>query len=90
VAVALQSDGNAITSARVVVSAATPKATRMAGAEKLLTGASADDKVLRDAGDAAADEAEILADVRGSAAYKRELLRVFIGRAVREALGGTR
>ena len=86
VAVALDTDGKTVKSARVVVSAATPKATRLAGAEKLLTGASIDDKVLKAAGDAAADEAEIIADVRGSAAYKRELLRVYIGRAVRDAL----
>ena len=85
-AVALDTDGKAVKSARVVVSAATPKATRLAGAEKLLTGATIDDKMLKAAGDAAADEAEIIADVRGSAAYKRELLRVYIGRAVREAL----
>ena len=86
VAVALDTDGKAVKSARIVVSAATPKATRMAGAEKRLTGATIDDKILKAAGDAAVDEAEIIADVRGSAAYKRELLRVYIGRAVREAL----
>ena len=38
------------------------------------------------AGDAAAEEAECISDVRGSAAYKRELLRVYIGRVVRQAL----
>ena len=35
-------------------------------------------------GDAAADEAECVTDVRGSAAYKRELVRVYVGRAVRK------
>ena len=30
-------------------------------------------------------EADIIADLRGSASYKRELLRVYIGRAVRAA-----
>ena len=34
----------------------------------------------------AAEEAECISDVRGSAAYKRELLRVYIGRVVRQAL----
>ena len=43
------------------------------------------------AGDAAAAEAEIIADVRGSAAYKRELLRVYVGaRGARGASGGAR
>jgi aerobic carbon-monoxide dehydrogenase medium subunit len=89
VAVALDLDGGAIKSARAVVSAATPKATRLKAAEKVLTGASIDDKILKMAGEAAAEEAEIIGDLRGSAAYKRELLRVYIGRAVRAAAGGT-
>jgi carbon-monoxide dehydrogenase medium subunit len=71
----------------VVVSAATEKVTRMSGAEKILQGAPAEDAVLKRAGDAAAEEASILADAHGSAAYKRELLRVYLRRAVRRALG---
>ena len=71
----------------VVVSAATEKVTRMAGVEKLLQGAAADDAVLKRAGDAAAEEASILSDAHGSAAYKRELLRVYLRRAVQRALG---
>jgi carbon-monoxide dehydrogenase medium subunit len=71
----------------VVASAATEKVTRMVEAEKLLQGAAVEDAVLRRAGDAAADEASILSDAHGSAAYKRELLRVYLRRAVRHALG---
>jgi aerobic carbon-monoxide dehydrogenase medium subunit len=70
----------------VVVSAATEKVTRMVSAEKLLQGAVPEDAVLNRAGDAAAEEASILADAHGSAAYKRELLRVYLRRAVRQAL----
>ena len=86
VAVALEAEGSAVKSARVVVSAATEKATRLKGAERLLAGATVDEKILARAGDAAAEEAECITDVRGSAAYKRELTRVYIGRALREAL----
>jgi aerobic carbon-monoxide dehydrogenase medium subunit len=71
----------------VVASAATEKVTRMTAAEKLLQGAAAEDAVLSRAGDAAAEEASILSDAHGSAAYKRELLRVYLRRAVRRALG---
>ena len=88
VAVAIDADGGAVKSARVVVSAATTKATRLKSAEKVLTGAAIDDKVLKTAGDAAAEEADVIADVRGSAAYKRELLRVYVSRAVRLAMEG--
>ena len=74
----------------VVVSAATEKVTRMATAEKVLQGAApgaaAFDAALARAGDAAAEEAAILSDAHGSAAYKRELLRVYVRRAVRQAL----
>jgi carbon-monoxide dehydrogenase medium subunit len=85
VAVSFESDGKAIQTPRVVVSAATEKATRLKGAEEVLTGAAVDDAALARAGDAAADEAETISDVRGSAPYKRELLRVYVRRAVRQA-----
>jgi aerobic carbon-monoxide dehydrogenase medium subunit len=86
VAVALVADGPTVQSARIVVSAATEKATRLAATEELFAGASVDDKLLARAGDAAVGEVEMLGDVRGSAPYKRELLRVYIGRAVKAAL----
>jgi carbon-monoxide dehydrogenase medium subunit len=88
VAVALESEGSAVKSARVVISAATEKATRLKGVERLLAGATMDEKMFARAGDAAAEEAECMTDVRGSAAYKRELTRVYIGRALRQALNG--
>jgi aerobic carbon-monoxide dehydrogenase medium subunit len=70
----------------IVVSAATEKVTRMASAENLLQGAVPDDAALDRAGEAAAAEASILADAHGSATYKRELLRVYLRRAVRQAV----
>jgi aerobic carbon-monoxide dehydrogenase medium subunit len=88
VAVALESEGSAVKSARVVISAATEKATRLKAVERLLAGATVDEKMFARAGDAAAEEAECMTDVRGSAAYKRELTRVYIGRALRQALNG--
>jgi aerobic carbon-monoxide dehydrogenase medium subunit len=69
----------------VIVSAATEKVTRLAGAERLLHGGRLDDALLRRAGDAAAKEAVLLTDAHGSSGYKRELLRVYLGRAVRQA-----
>jgi carbon-monoxide dehydrogenase medium subunit len=86
-AVSLETDGNAIVSARIAMGAATETPRRLANAEAVLAGATPDDAVLRRAGDAAANEADIAADAQGTAAYKRELLRVHVGRAVRRALG---
>lgn len=87
VAVTFELKDGAIRDPIVVASAATEKVTRMTAAEKLLQGAAAEDAVLNRAGDAAAEEASILSDAHGSAAYKRELLRVYLRRAVRRALG---
>jgi carbon-monoxide dehydrogenase medium subunit len=70
----------------VIVSAATEKVTRLADTERVLHGGRLDDRLLRHAGDAAAKEAIILADAHGSAGYKRELLRVYLGRAVQQAI----
>jgi len=86
VAVALDSDGAVIRDARLVIGAATDRPTRLANAEKVLRGARVDDAVLRRAGDAAAVEAAVIGDQHGSAAYKRELVRVYLERAVRAAL----
>ena len=86
VAACVEAAGKAVKSIRLVASAATEKATRLKAAEAVLTGATIDAAALARAGDAAVDETDILSDVRGSAAYKRELLRVYVGRAVRQAL----
>ena len=87
VAVALVAEGATVTSARIVVSAATAKAMRLTSAEQALTGADVNEKTLQKVAEAAAAEADIIADLRGSASYKRELLRVYAARAVRAAMG---
>lgn len=88
VAVVLDAEGDVVRDARVVIGAATDKPTRLANAEAALRGARADDAVLSRAGDAAAAEAGVIGDAHGSAAYKRELVRVYVARAVRAALAG--
>jgi aerobic carbon-monoxide dehydrogenase medium subunit len=85
VAVAIKSDGSTIVEARLVVGAAVERPTVLADAAALLRGAVASDDLLRRVGEAAA-EAPIVGDQHGSAAYKRQLLRVHLGRAVRAAL----
>jgi carbon-monoxide dehydrogenase medium subunit len=86
VAVSFGFSGGALRDPRIVVSAATEKVTRMAGAEKVLQNAAPEDATLTRAADAAVAEASILADAHGSSAYKRELLRVYLRRAVSHAL----
>jgi len=69
----------------LVISAATDKPTRLLAAQKLLKGKSVSEALLRQAGEAAAEEVQIESDLHGSAAYKKQLLRVYLGRAVNEA-----
>lgn len=88
IAVSLKTDGAVIEDARMVISAATEKPLRLASAEAVLRGATVTDAVLARAGEAAAAGAETVGDARGSAAYKRELLRVYAARALKQALAG--
>ena len=89
IAVALQVDNATVKSARIVVGAATPKATRLHAAEEVLSGSGGNDATLDKVAEAAVGEADIFADMRGSASYKRELLRVYTKRAVRAAMQTT-
>jgi carbon-monoxide dehydrogenase medium subunit len=89
VAVVIEGNVDAVKSIRIVASAATEKATRLKAAEAILNGNRIDNKLLQGVADAAVDEAEFIADVRGSIPYKRELLRVYVRRAIRAALNGT-
>ena len=88
VAVVIDGDANTAKSVRIVASAATEKAVRLKSAEEILSGNPLDDRLIGRAADAAAEEAEFVADVRGSIPYKKELMRVYVQRAVRAALDG--
>ena len=86
VAAVLEAEGEVVRSARLVVSAATDVPTRLSRAEALLRGVRIDDALLARVGEAAAAEVTPIGDEHGSAAYKRELLDVYVRRAVRAAL----
>jgi carbon-monoxide dehydrogenase medium subunit len=80
----LEMHGGRIARARIVVSAATEKVTRLHGTEKMLQGQRPADSLLIEAGDRAAREVDFLSDAHGSAGYKKELLRVHLRRAMEE------
>ncbi|MDD9904445.1 MAG: xanthine dehydrogenase family protein subunit M [Rhodospirillaceae bacterium] len=87
IAVALDMQGDRVSGARVAIGAATDTPRRLTSVETALQGEALSDAALNRAGEAAAAEAEVHSDARGSAAYKRELIRVFTGRAIRQATG---
>jgi carbon-monoxide dehydrogenase medium subunit len=83
----LEMDGaKTIRSARVAISAATEKVARLTQTEELLQGATVSDALLARAGETAVGEVSFLSDAHGSAPYKKELLRVYLSRAIRQAL----
>jgi carbon-monoxide dehydrogenase medium subunit len=86
VAVSIEPDGKA-RAARIVVSAATERPVRLSAAEAMLQDGHLDEVLLRRVGDAAAAEAETVSDGQGSASYKRQLVRVYVRRALAAALG---
>ena len=59
---------------------------RASRAEKALLGKPADEKNILEAARIAAEEAEPTEDLRGSVEYKRSLIRVLTGRALRQAI----
>ncbi len=71
--------------ASIVVGGVMPKPSRAERAAGLLQGKALDATLLTQAGEAAAEEVETEDDVRASAAYRRQLIRVTVPEVVRQA-----
>jgi aerobic carbon-monoxide dehydrogenase medium subunit len=84
VGIAVLIDGDDV---RIVLGAASDRPTRLAAAEKILKGKVDDPRALEQAAQAAAEEAVIESDLHGSAAYKKQLVRVYLQRTLHEARG---
>jgi carbon-monoxide dehydrogenase medium subunit len=74
---------------RIVISAVSERPIRVDAAETVLNGQQLEPKNLRAAADAAADTVETMSDARGSAAYKKLLVRVYVERALRAAINAS-
>ena len=85
-AVSLTLKGSLIDQAHVIVGAATDRPTRLLDAEAMLRGAEPTEDLLKKAGLAARDSLDIVSDTHGSADYKKHLLSIYLGRAVRTAM----
>ena len=86
VAVAVAVEGNICQKARIVLGAVAPTPLRVKTAEEVLTGKEITDDLLEEAGRAAATESKPISDIRGSAEYRRDLVRVLTRRALRKAI----
>lgn len=85
VAVAWDEDDGRVGAPRIVLGAATERPTRLGAAEAVVAGRTLDDALVKRAGEAAAAEADVVGDARGSVAYKKQLVKVYVARALREA-----
>jgi carbon-monoxide dehydrogenase medium subunit len=78
-------DDGTIAQAGVALTAVNPVNTKVPAAETVLTGAAPGDDVFAQAAELAADAAEPRDDVRGSAEWKRNVVRVYTRRALEAA-----
>lgn len=91
VGVQLSLDGGKVARAGVALTGVGATNIQAVEAERALAGAELDDDAIRGAAELAAQAAEPQSDLRGSADYKRRVVRVFTERALRaaaEAAGG--
>jgi carbon-monoxide dehydrogenase medium subunit len=87
VAITLRGQGGTCEDVRLALNSVASTIVRAKGAEEVLRGHRLTDEVLRQAGEVAATEVDPVDDNRGSADYKRDLVKVLVRRAAEEALG---
>jgi aerobic carbon-monoxide dehydrogenase medium subunit len=86
VAITLRSQGGICEDARLALNSVASTIVRAKRAEKVLLGQKLTPEVLREAGEVAAGEVDPVDDNRGSADYKRDLVKVLVRRAAEEAI----
>lgn len=86
VAVQVEMANGRIGRAGIGLTAVAPTNIRAAEAEQLLAGQEPSDEVIAEAARAAAAAADPRDDIRGSAEYKRDIVRVFVQRGLRRAI----
>ncbi|HAA34164.1 MAG TPA: xanthine dehydrogenase family protein subunit M [Firmicutes bacterium] len=86
VAASVQMDGGVIKDARIVLGAVSPVPLRAKEAENLLKGKQASEELFEEAGVIASGECRPISDIRASAEYRRDMVRVFTRRALLKAV----
>jgi carbon-monoxide dehydrogenase medium subunit len=86
ISITVKPGSNVCEKARIALSNAGSTPLRAKAAEKILIGKAITDALLEEAGEAAAAEADPPTDTHGSAAYRREMVKVFVKRVSKKAL----
>ena len=87
VAVVLEFEAGRVSHAGVTLGSVAPTVIHSEGAEEVLTGANLTEEVMAHAAKAAAESARPIDDLRGSAAYRREMVQVCTQRVLRSLAG---
>jgi aerobic carbon-monoxide dehydrogenase medium subunit len=83
-------DGGKVERAGIALTGVGPTNVKATAAENVLVGAELDDDAIREAATRAAEAAQPHDDVRGSAEYKRNVVRIFTERGLRRAADAVR
>ena len=86
----LDSDYRHIKTVRIALNTVSPVPIRAYEAEKLLLGAVASEALFRQAGKVAAEHSSPRTSFRSTEAYRREMVNIFVSRALKKALGRIR
>ncbi len=87
VALTLESEHEVCKDIKLVLGAVAPTTIRASKAEGILKGNKLEESTIREAARAAAEEAKPITDVRSTAEYRKEMVKVFTARLIREAMG---
>jgi carbon-monoxide dehydrogenase medium subunit len=79
-------EDNTCRDARIVLGAVAPTPIRAKIAEALIKGSKMEDKVIEEVAQMASEEARPISDIRGSAEYRREMVKVLTRRALKQSL----
>lgn len=87
VLVTLDSKNEICQDIRIVLGAVGPIPIRARRAEEILRGKKMEDQLIQQTAQRASEEAQPISDIRSSADYRREMVKVLTKQAIREALG---
>jgi aerobic carbon-monoxide dehydrogenase medium subunit len=83
----LGQEATRLSNVRLVVAASTPMPMRLTQAEALLASEPVSRSLIFAVAKMASEQANVLSDQRGTESYRREMIQVVTGRALRSALG---
>ena len=88
VAVIATLDSGYCRNVKIVLGAVAPTPLRARNAEEVLAGKEIDDALIEKAARAASEESRPITDVRASADYRKEMVKVFTRRAIKAVVAG--